>query len=163
MFWLYHSFLTLSLAFWTTLRIQMIPLYSHLGQKLHLMCFDSMLVIINSFSIYQLLSENRKRQKSPDIFINSLPRSRNFHISQSLAVRRGFRITWGAYLITTKQCPESFLLRIFMVSIFSSHILISDYQLSYHWKMISLLSKLILFRLLVLFSAPEDALCFFRC
>ena len=40
------------------------------------------------------------------------------------------------------------MLRIFMVSIFSSHILISDYQFPYHWKMISLLSKLILFRLL---------------
>ena len=40
------------------------------------------------------------------------------------------------------------MLRIFMVSIFSSHILIRDYQISYHWKMISLLSKLILFRLL---------------
>ena len=35
-----------------------------------------------------------------------------------------------------------------MVSTFSSHILISDYQFSYHWKMISLLSKLKLFHLL---------------
>jgi len=148
MSWLYHSFLTPSSAFRATLRIQTIPLYSHLGQKLHLMCFDSMLVIFNSFSIYQLLSENRKRQKSPDIFINSLPRSRNFRVSQSLAVGRDFRITRGVYLIMMKQCPESFLLRIFMVSIFSSHILISDYQFSYHWKMISLLSKLILFHLL---------------
>jgi len=44
------------------------------------------------------------------------------------------------------------MLRIFMVSIFSSHILISDYQISYHWKMISLLSKLILFHLLSSYS-----------
>ena len=73
-------------------------------------CFDSMLVIFNGFSIYQLLSENRKRQKSPDIFIDSLTRSRNFCVSQSLAIGRGFRITRGAYLITTKQwhCPEWF-------------------------------------------------------
>jgi len=35
-----------------------------------------------------------------------------------------------------------------MVSIFSSHILISDYQFPYHSRVISLLSKLILFRLL---------------
>jgi len=40
------------------------------------------------------------------------------------------------------------VLRIFMVSIFSSHILISDYQFSYHSQMISLLSKLTLFHLL---------------
>ena len=119
----HQSFRVLSWAQQTMDRVRTVPqldtvfsivgytpnlLYLHLGQKSHLMCFDSMLVIFNGFSIYQLLSENRKRQKSPDIFINSLPRSRNFRVSQSLAVGRGFRITWGVYLITTKQCPESF-------------------------------------------------------
>jgi len=67
--WLYHSFLTPSSAFWATLRIPTILLYSHLGHKLHLICFDSMLVIFNSFSIYQLLSETKESRhlyKFPD-------------------------------------------------------------------------------------------------
>ena len=58
----------------------------------------------------------------------------NEHVEVVLTDRKNYRV--------------GVLLRIFMVSIFSSHILISDYQFPYHWKMISLLSKHILFRLL---------------
>ena len=45
------------------------PLYSRLGQRSHLMCFDSMLVIFNGFSIYQLFSETKESRhlyKFPD-------------------------------------------------------------------------------------------------
>ena len=59
-----------------------------------------------SSTAFQFISSSQ-RQKSPDIFINSLTRCRNFRVSQSLAIGRGFRITRGAYLITMKQCPES--------------------------------------------------------
>ena len=59
-----------------------------------------------SSTAFQFISSSQ-RQKSPGIFINSLTRCRNFRVSQSLAIGRGFRITRGAYLITMKQCPES--------------------------------------------------------
>jgi len=75
-------------------------LYSHLGQRSHLMCFDSMLVIFQSISSSQKTGRDR-------IFIDSLTRSRNFRVSKSLAIGRGFRITRGAYLYTTKQWRTS--------------------------------------------------------
>ena len=97
---LYHSFLTPSLALWATLRISCIPILVR-GRT---SC--ALIVCWWSSTAFQFISSSQ-RQKSPGIFINSLTRCRNFRVSQSLAIGRGFRITRGAYLITMKQCPES--------------------------------------------------------
>ena len=68
------------------------PLYSCLGQRSHLMCFDSMLVIFNGFSIYQLLTEteeSRHLYKFPDYILEflRLPESSNWKRFQNYSRR----------------------------------------------------------------------------
>ena len=97
---LYHSFLTPSLALWATLLISCIPILVR-GRT---SC--ALIVCWWSSTAFQSISSSQKTGRDR-IFIDSLTRSRNFRVSQSPAIGRGFRITRGAYLYTTKQWRTS--------------------------------------------------------
>jgi len=98
---LWPSFLTLSPAIWATLQIPILVVRSHMSCPL-VICWESSMAFQSISS-----SQNTGRDRSPDIFINSWTRSRNFRVSQSLTIGISLRNTRGAYSITMNQWRTS--------------------------------------------------------